>query len=96
MAAQTKRCTILPARLDRPATHYKVQDERNHSEHKQQVNQSARRMKYGKSAYPRYQQNHKQNCPDTHCLSSKIKSDRLVYWNQTAALSQLSGFRTNS
>jgi hypothetical protein len=49
-----------------------MQDQRDHSEHEKEVNQSSRYVKDRKAAQPSYQQNHKQNRPDAHFCSSII------------------------
>jgi hypothetical protein len=43
-----------------------MQNQRDHRKNEQQVDEPARDMKYGKAHNPRDQQNHEQNCPDTH------------------------------
>lgn len=51
---------------DGAAPHHKMQDQRDHSEHQQQVNQPTRNVKYAKAGNPRNQQNHEQYCPNAH------------------------------
>jgi hypothetical protein len=61
---------------DGAAPHYKMQDQRDHGEHQQQVNQSTRNVKHAKAGNPRNQQNHEQYCPNAHfTLLWNLRSD---------------------
>jgi len=75
---QTQKVGISCARFsdnemresNRSSSQDKVEYQRDHGENQQQVNQSAGHVKHSESAEPCNQQNDKQNCPDTHIVSS--------------------------
>lgn len=60
--------TKLNSGLNRASPHHKMQDQGDYREHEQQMNQAARNVKHAEAGNPRDQQNHKQDCPDTHFI----------------------------
>src|SRR5579859_1933092 len=59
--------------LRRASSQHKMQDQGNHSEDKQQVDQSSRHMKHCEAANPCNQQNDEQYCPDAHFSSPRLE-----------------------